>query len=400
MNQQEQFQARAWVIQLVNFFVEEEDYRMIQMPQSQDEVWLVNPKKEENAIIMITSRPFAEMSPEVNMKNRESLSVLFNVKPRGINITVSQIAQNLDDHYIQVAPGYVSESKYARQFRGLEDVLEESKNASKTMSRSLRKLRRSLRRAHKKAVRKLLPVTTSLTTFVLVIYFIGQFMIGGQRRPEVVAVMLGAYYKPFMVEAYEYWRLLTSGFIHIDFFHVLMNLIALRNLGQIMERVLGSKNYLKTLFIGIIFGSMFVFVRNEASIALGLSGGLFALLGAMFVYFYETGAFKNPALLGQVFSIIFMNVLISLMPGVSAAAHLGGFQAGVIMGFIYSKRPDWERLRKYSKGLLVIVTIVLIILMSQNLYYEQFIMLDGEIISAWYELGLKSYANWLARKMI
>lgn len=399
MNQQEQFQARAWVIQLVNFFVDEENYRMIQMPQNQDEVWLVNPENEMNPIIMITSRPFAEMSQEVNMKNRESLSVLFDVDPQGLNITVSQIAQTLDDYYIQVGPGYVSESKYAKQFSELPYVLEESRNASKSMTRSLRKLRRSLRRAHKKAIRRLLPVTTVLSSVVLIMYFIGQFLMSGQRRPEVVAVMLGAYYKPFMVEAFEYWRLLTSGFIHIDFLHLLMNLIALRNLGQIMERVMGSKNYLKTLLFGIIFGSMFVFVRNEASIALGLSGGLFALLGAMFVYFYETGAFKNPALLGQVFSIIIMNVLISLLPGVSAAAHLGGFQAGVLFGFAYSKRPDWESIRKYSKVLIFVVTIVLIVLMSQNLYYEQFVILDTEIINSWYNVGLKSYANWLARRM-
>ena len=217
---------------------------------------------------------------------------------------------------------------------------------------------------------------------------------------EVVALMMGAYYKRFIVDAFQIWRLITAGFLHIDPFHLMMNLIALRNLGQILERVIGSKRFLITLLAGIVYGNMFVFILDEATIGLGLSGGLFALLGVLFVYLYESGAFKNPTILSRVFSILLINILISTLPGVSAAAHMGGFQAGIFLGFMFTKRKDWEPLRKTAKILFAVLSVGLVILMIKNRLAEPYLLLDKEVVKTWYELGFKRYADSLERRLI
>mgnify|MGYP001389428079 FL=1 len=104
-------------------------------------------------------------------------------------------------------------------------------------------------------------------------------------------------------------------------------------------------------------------------------------------------------MLGQMFNIILINVLISMMPGVSFAAHLGGFQAGVFLGFMFSRRKDWTDLRKTVSFLFVLMTVGVVVIMTQKTYTEAHVILDKEVIKYWYELGFKRYADSLARRL-
>ena len=74
------------------------------------------------------------------------------------------------------------------------------------------------------------------------ILFAGIRFLNFASEPET-AIFLGAYYKPFII-AGEFWRFLTAGFVHIDLWHILMNMLALRNLGMFMEKITGRWRYL------------------------------------------------------------------------------------------------------------------------------------------------------------
>ena len=130
--------------------------------------------------------------------------------------------------------------------------------------------------------------------------------------------------------------LFTAGFVHVDVFHLLINIMAFRNLGTMIEPVLGKKRYLFVLIAGILFGNMFVFIVDDGAVGLGISGGLFALLGVLLVYLFETQAIRNPRIRNQVISTLIMNLMISMLPNVSMMAHLGGLQVGIFLGIIFS----------------------------------------------------------------
>ena len=57
------------------------------------------------------------------------------------------------------------------------------------------------------------------------------------------SILIGAFYKPFVL-AGEYWRLLTAGFVHVDLWHLAMNMMAFLSLGKIFEPLLGVRRYL------------------------------------------------------------------------------------------------------------------------------------------------------------
>ena len=72
------------------------------------------------------------------------------------------------------------------------------------------------------------------------------------------ALKLGGFYPPYIKEFHQYWRFITSHFIHAEFFHFLMNAYALYQIGHFLEACLGTLPY---LYIILIFYTSFFFLE-------------------------------------------------------------------------------------------------------------------------------------------
>jgi membrane associated rhomboid family serine protease len=130
---------------------------------------------------------------------------------------------------------------------------------------------------------------------------------------------------PGLVQAGEWWRVLTSGFLHIGPIHLLFNMMALWVLGRDLETVLGRGRFLALYFVSLLGGAaaVMVFYAPDERVA-GASGAVFGLMGALVVVLRRL---RVPA--GQVFGLIGINVLISfVIPGISLIGHLGGLVVG------------------------------------------------------------------------
>lgn len=205
---------------------------------------------------------------------------------------------------------------------------------------------------------KLLPRATTLIISVLsfiTLMINGVSLLGYDLY--ATSIFFGAYYKTFILASHEYWRLLSYGWIHIDFFHLMMNSLALSNLGQFVERLYGPKKLLITLMSGIVMGALFVFVAQGNVLLVGISGGLYAILGLMVMYLIESGLISQPAIQGQLWRTLMINVLINFVPNVSVIGHVGGFVAGILLGLIYAKTKRFEALKIHgvvAMGLLML----------------------------------------------
>ena len=152
---------------------------------------------------------------------------------------------------------------------------------------------------------------TTLTIIVIcsaVCLVINLFPFNGNLTEK--AILFGAYYKA-MIIAGEYWRILTCGLIHVSFWHLMMNMYSLLNIGIVLERILGWKNYLMTLIISTLTGSLFLFILSGNTVAVGLSGGLYGLMGCEIYILYRKGALRNQAVQRAVLQTILMNLMIN-----------------------------------------------------------------------------------------
>lgn len=140
---------------------------------------------------------------------------------------------------------------------------------------------------------------------------------------------------PGLVAAGEWWRLLTSGFLHIGPLHIAFNMLALWVLGRDLETVLGRGRFGAMYLISLLGGSaaVMLFYAPFQAVA-GASGAVFGLMGGLAVVLRRM---KAPA--GQVIGLIVVNIVISVViPGISLIGHLGGLVTGaaVTAALVYS----------------------------------------------------------------
>lgn len=137
------------------------------------------------------------------------------------------------------------------------------------------------------------------------------------------------------VGAGEYWRLVSSMFVHGGIAHVAMNMLALYIFGTQMERILGRVWFLALyLTAGLAAGASFILLSPYVP-AVGASGAIFGLFGAMLALIIaRRHTPEGRAMLQQFIGLLIVNLLFSLMPGIAWQAHLGGFLAGFLLGWV------------------------------------------------------------------
>jgi rhomboid protease GluP len=134
----------------------------------------------------------------------------------------------------------------------------------------------------------------------------------------------------------EYYRLITSMFLHADFMHIFSNMIALLIFGATVENNYSKIEYLLIYFISGLIGNLFsLLLLPMNSISLGASGAIFGLIGAAFILFTMDGD-KTIIFLGLLYLIYF--IVASLAPGINLWAHLFGLIGGLIFGYVIIKK--------------------------------------------------------------
>lgn len=140
------------------------------------------------------------------------------------------------------------------------------------------------------------------------------------------------------------WGIVTNMFIHNGYFHILANMITLYFFGSYLYRLLGGGRFLILYFGGGILGSVFfILLAQPVSLAIGASGAIFALGGALSVMRpnLRVFIFPIPVPLPLWVAVIGGFFLLSLFPFVAWQAHLGGLAFGLIAGYLFKKRTGY-----------------------------------------------------------
>jgi membrane associated rhomboid family serine protease len=152
----------------------------------------------------------------------------------------------------------------------------------------------------------------------------------------------GALFGPYMSHGmHEYYRLLTSGFLHDGLLHILFNMFFLYFVGPSLEVAIGKLNFVVVYFASLFAGSFGSLLFQPQSPTVGASGALFGLLGALIViaHYRRISIWKSGLGLTLVINIVW-SLSIS---GVSIGGHLGGVVGGAICGWLYMELVDRRR---------------------------------------------------------
>jgi len=127
----------------------------------------------------------------------------------------------------------------------------------------------------------------------------------------------------------EVWRLLTTGFLHGSVLHLAVNMFSLWVLGRPLEAALGRARFVALYLTGVVGASAVAYLLTAPNQSVvGASGGIFALLGAMFVLGRRLGIDVR-----SLSGVLVVNLAISfLVPNISWQAHIGGLVTGALVG--------------------------------------------------------------------
>jgi len=191
-----------------------------------------------------------------------------------------------------------------------------------------------------------LPVTYWLL-IILVAVFILQVIGTAKGIPITESLILNP---TAVLQGQQLWGVFTNMFLHGGVYHILFNAIALFTFGISLERIVGRKNLLKVFLLSGLFASVFyiltsVFILGSGASALGASGAIFGVIGAMTALRPHTKIimmFAPVPIDLWIGSIIF--VLIALFwfgtgggTGIAENAHLGGLMIGLLFGFCFKR---------------------------------------------------------------
>lgn len=145
------------------------------------------------------------------------------------------------------------------------------------------------------------------------------------------------------VAAGEWWRILTSAFLHLGLLHILFNMWALYLFGPLLEQLYGRIEYLAIYLLCAAGGSVLTILAAPDQQAVGASGAIFGLLGLAFAVSRRRHLAlprQTRMILGQVGSLLFINLAFTFfIPGISITGHLGGLAVGLVLGWLLPPSP-------------------------------------------------------------
>lgn len=140
------------------------------------------------------------------------------------------------------------------------------------------------------------------------------------------------------------WTIVTSMFMHGGFWHIFANMLTLYFFGSYLSRLVGWGKFLMVYLAGGILGNvLFVLLAPPLSVAVGASGAVFALAGALVMMRPKLPVmiFPIPIPIPLWVAVIGGFLILSFLPSIAWQAHLGGLVLGLIAGYIFKKRQRY-----------------------------------------------------------
>ena len=142
------------------------------------------------------------------------------------------------------------------------------------------------------------------------------------------------------LDAGEWYRLISSGFLHFGVLHVGMNMFLLYQLSRMLEPTLGSVKFTLVYFASLFGGAAGALMLSPNALTGGASGAVFGMMAAAIVGMRQRGV--NPLQTGLGLTFLINIGLTLAIPNISVGGHFGGALAGAACGVFVLAPAQWR----------------------------------------------------------
>ena len=364
------------VMNLINYFITEENYKPMIIHGINDEIWLEN-LDNNYKIVRIVSHHIHnkeqldfdkfKLSKIVKQVKRKTLSFKVKVLSIYTDIEDEKILNNDDvlitkekdinnPKLVSAFPDIVEKTN--RKEDGLEYFIKVTDNINKKNEKR--------NKIAEKIFSYKQPIVTYIIMAICIILFILMELSGGSTNSQTL-LKYGANLD-VLVKNGEYYRLFTCIFLHIGIMHLLCNMYSLYIIGREVENLFGKIKYIIIFILSGIFGSIMSLAFTHNTISAGASGAIFGLLGALLYFGMHYRTYLGEAIKRSIIPIIVVNLIIGFFAvGIDLAAHIGGIVGGVLVAMMVGV-PDKSKAKDIING--TILTIIYLIFISYLAFWR------------------------------
>ncbi len=362
------------ILKILHYFITEEDYKPVIINGLENEIWLENMQNDLKLIRINTNY----IHNEEQLKNDiyKAQSIMKSIKKNTLSIKMTMLNLLLDTgetvkiidtkNIETVKVSKISDFKRNKVVNEFFPKVKDAVLTKKSDALEFFKLTDDMNQKTIKNEKKLekifspkKPVITYLLMVINIMIFLYEIING-----SISSLFANNYIRVFT--NHEYYRLLTSIFLHADIIHIACNMYALYVLGPIVERYYGKSKFLLIYFVSGLLGNLFsCLFMSELTYSLGASGALFGLLGSIAYFTYYYRATLQGFLRSQIIPTLLVNLAIGFMiPGIDISAHIGGLIGGILISMgigIGDRGRNQDRINGIVVLILLIIAIVYLI---------------------------------------
>ena len=359
------------VMKLLHYFITIKGYNPIILRGVNNEIWLENMEGPYNIIRINTGYIHNNEQFDFDMFKTKrimdkikfktfsfSLNALSFFLDLGDNVDLKE-GKNIDCIKVVNEEDVKNSNLVLESFPDLKDKLNYSEEGVELFSKITEDINRKNMKdmqESEEVFKEKTPYITYALIIINVLVFISMYIFGHGSEDIRTLYSFGALDKVSVVNYHEYYRLITSAFLHIGFLHLICNMYALYILGSEIESYFGKLKYLFIYFISALVGSL-VFI-SENTISAGASGAIFGLMGALLYFGYYYRAMLNNAITKQIVPLILLNLFIGFISSdINNFAHLGGLFGGLIASMIVGVKYKSGKGEK-TNGIIVLLLFI------------------------------------------
>ena len=378
-------QNEELIMKLLHYFITDQNYNPVILRGAQNEIWLENLDGDYKIIRIVSN--YIHNDEQLNYDLFKTKQIMKSIKKKTLSFKVPTLSifLNLGDNVHmdkETNYDYITclNVKNINDIVKNNHVLEVFPDIKKTlnykeegMSLFLKLTSEINKKTEKDAIqaedvfRPKKPTVTYTLIIINILVFLAMYLFGNGSEDNLTLLAFGANNRTLVLGFHEYYRLLTSSFIHIGILHLFVNMYSLWVIGSQIENFFGKIKYL-IIYLGSAFFGSLLSICFSNSISAGASGAIFGLLGAMLYFGHHYRLYLGNALYSQIIPVIILNLALGFFtPGIDNACHIGGLIGGIFIAMVCGLKYKNNKMERINGIILSVIFLGFIMFLISSL---------------------------------
>ena len=381
MNREISFKEKdVLVMKLLHYFITEEGYNPIILRGINNEIWLENMDAPYKIVRINTGYIHNKEQYDFDMFKTKKIMSKVKFKTFSFSMTALSLFLDLgedvdvvsDEHIDCIKVGKEDDIKDSKLISDAYPDISDKLNFNEKGVELFAKITNDINKKNIKDAKEAEDVFKERTPYVTysliainIIIFLLMYVFGNGSEDIITLLNFGALTKYHVMNG-EFYRLITSAFLHIGFLHLFCNMYALYILGKNIEGYYGKAKFIFIYLISALVGSFVsIIFMDEYTVSAGASGAIFGLMGALLYFGYNYRVTLNDAINRQIIPVIIINLLFGFLSSdVNNFAHIGGLIGGYFASLAVGVKYKSAKSEKINGAIVLTLLFIFLIYMS------------------------------------